>query len=251
MLNTSGADASITSPSGAITAASGSPPSVPFTISFDKHSHVGAAWLQVVIIDAANHTLVYDTETLNVTVNKQPGWLAQHLWEIIAAMALIILVILALLWRRAVIRRRKDVRGLVAILRRNGEQLGRELVAPNRWSDVFRFMIRDETEPTARLDFPQPGFSEYQVRRSRPNEVKLMTPVGGEPYDVVVGGPAETIDHSGLELAFRDTRRPQGGGRGPGRSTPRPRPAPVPEPLGPSTTGTGLPGPESPKDEWL
>jgi von Willebrand factor type A domain len=254
VLSTSGANASITSPSGAITAPSGSPPSVPFTVSFDKDSPVGTAWLQVMVVDAANQSLVYNTETLNVTVTKPPGFFAKYLWDIVGIIALILLVILAVLWRRAVIRRRKDVRGLVAILRRNGDQLGRELLAPNRWSDVFRFMIRDEAEPTARLDFPQPGFSEYQVRRSGPNEVKLMTPAGGEPYDVVVGGPGETMDHNGLELAFRDTRRPRGGwggGHGSGGSIPSPRRAPTPEPLGPSTTGSGPSGPQPPNDEWL
>ena len=228
MLSTSGANASITSPSGSITAPSGNPPSVPFTISFDHNSPAGSAWLQVKVVDAANPSLVYNETTLNVTVTKPPGFLAKYLWDIIGIVALIILVILALLWRRAVIRSRKDVRGLVAILRRNGEQLGRELPAPNRWSDAFRFIIRDETEPTVRLDFPQAGFSEYRVRRSGPGEVKLMTPAGGEPYDVVVGGPGEIMEHNGLELAFRDTRRPRGGragwggGRGSGRSGPQP-----------------------------
>ena len=264
VLRTSGANASITSPGGSITAPSGNPPSVPFTVSFDKDSPVGSAWLQVKVVDAANPSLVYNETTLNVAVTKPPGFLDKYLWDIIGLIALIILVILALLWRRAVIRRRKDVRGLVAILRRNGEQLGRELPAPNRWSDAFRFIVRDEAEPTARLDFPQAGFSEYRVRRSGPGEVKLMAPAGGEPYDIVVGGPGELMDHNGLELAFRDTRRPQGGrsgwggGRGPDRRVSSSRPAPTTSPPSSPNGNTTIPtaspvspAPPAQEDEWL
>ena len=142
--------------------------------------------------------------------------------------------------------------------------------AQSRWADAFRFIIRDEAEPTARLDFPQPGFSEYQVRRSGPGEVKLMTPARGEPYDVVVGGPGEVMDHNGLELAFRDTRRPRGGRsgwgdrRGPSRRVSSPRPtAPTTSssssPNGTTTIPSASPAsqapapqaPSAPKDEWL
>jgi hypothetical protein len=256
VLSTSGAIAFI-SPSVPVTAPSGNPPAVPFTVTFSKDSPAGSAWLEVKVVDAANPGLVYNEAMLNVTVTRPPGFLSKYLWDIIGIIALIILAILAILWLRAVIRSRKDVRGLVAILRRNGEQLGGELKAPNRWSDVFRFVIRDETEPTARLDFPQSGLSEYRVRRSGPSEVKLMTPAGGEPYDVVVGGPGETMDHNGLELAFRDTRRPRsgrGGGRGPGRRTPAPQPtpqSPTPQPYDADVTRTIPSAPSVPRDEWL
>lgn len=257
LLSTSGANASITSPTGPITASAGNPPSVPFTVSFAKDSPVGSAWLEVKVVDAANPGLVYNEVTLNVTVTKPPGFFGKYKWDIAGIVIAIILLILGLLWRREVIRRRKDVRGLVAILRRNGVQLGRELPAPSRWSDVFRFMIRDEAEPTARLDFPQTGFSEYRVRRSRPGEVKLTTPAGGEPYDVVVGGPGETMDHNGLELAFRDTRRTRagrggGGGRGGLHRPNGPAPTrPVSQSSGPNGS-SAIPTVSSPtKDEWL
>ena len=260
-LSTSGAKASIT-PSGPVTVQSGNPPSVPLTVSFAKDSPAGSAWLRVRVVDAANPSVAYNQETMNVTVTQPPGFLAKYLWYIIGIIVLIALIIAAVLWRRAVIRARKDVRGLVAILRRNGEQLGKELAAPNRWSDLFRFIIRDEAEPTARLDFPQAGIPEYHVRRSGPGEVKLTTPAGGEPYDVVVGGPGETMDHNGLELAFRDTHRlrgGRGGGRGASRrpSSPRPTPPPPSSPFdanGTSAIPSAPPAPSvpsAPKDEWL
>jgi hypothetical protein len=258
-----GANASITSPTDLVTAPPGNPPSVPFTVSFDKDSPTGSAWLQVKVVDAKDSSLVYNEATLNVTVTKPPGFIAKYLWDIIGLIALIILAVLTILWRRAVIRSRKDVRGLIAILRRNGEQLGRELPASNRWSDVFRFIIRDEEEPTARLDFPQSPISEYRVRRSGPGEVKLWTPTGGEPYDIVVGGPGATMDHSGLELAFRDARRPRsrrGGGRSQGRRPPTPQATPqppTPQSYYPDVTRTipSAPAPQNApapaKDEWL
>jgi hypothetical protein len=254
-LSSSGTNASITSPDGAITVPSSNPPSVPFTVSVAKDSPVGSAWLQVRIVDAANPGLVYNEEILTVRVTKPPGFLAKYLWDIIGILVALALIVLATLWRRAVIRRRKDVRGLIAILRRNGEQLGKELPAPNRWSDVFRFIIRDEAEPGARLDFPQAGFSEYRVKRAGPGEVKLMTPAGGEPYDVVISGPGEVMDHNGLELAFRDTRRPRGGRAGGGRRPPgRPKASSgstQTQPLDPNLTRTTPSAPTAPKDEWL
>jgi hypothetical protein len=262
-LVTSGAKASITSPSGTITVPANNPPSVPLTISFAKDSPAGTAWLHVKVVDAANPSVAYNGETAIVTVTQPPSFFMKYLWLFIGILALIALIIAAILWRRAAIRARKDVRGLAAILRRNGEQLGKELPAPNRWSDVFRFIIRDEAEPTARLDFPQAGIPVYQVKRSGSGEVKLTTPAGGEPYDVVVGGPGEVMDHNGLELAFRDTHRlrgGRGGGRGGSRrpSSPRsaaPRPASSSfDPNGTSAVPSSPPAPSAPsapKDEWL
>ena len=254
-LDKSGAIASIT-PAGPITVPAKNPPSAPFTVSFAKDSPAGTAWIRVKAVDAANPSVVYNQETLNVTVTQPPGFIAKYLWYFIGLLALIALIIAAVLWRRAVIRARKDVRGLVAILRRNGEQLGKELPAPNRWSDLFRFIIRDEADPTARLDFPQAGIPQYQVRRSGAGEVKLTTPAGGEPYDVVVGGPGEVMAHNGLELAFRDTHHLRGGrsgGRGPSRRPPSPRPTPPPAPSSPGQNGTSTIPSTSPasKDEWL
>jgi hypothetical protein len=115
------------------------------------------------------------------------------------------------LCRRAVIRRRQDVRGLIAILRQNGDVMGRYLQAPDRWSDAFYFSIRDEFEPTARLDYPVAGRPIYRARRSRSGDVTVMTPAG-ELYDIIVGGPGEYLNHNGLQLAFRDMRRPRAAG---------------------------------------
>jgi hypothetical protein len=270
LLSTTGATASITSPAGSVSVPSPNPASVPVTLSFAKRSPTGAAWLRVEVVDAADQAVVYNAVRLDLKVTKPPGFIEKYLWLIIGIIALIALVIAAILWRRAVIRARKDVRGLVATLKRDGQELGRPLAAPGRWADTFRFIIRDEQEPVARLDFPASGFSVYQVKRSRPGEVKLITPTAGEPYDVVVGGPGEVMDHNGLALSFRDSRRKQvrrgvPGSRGsaarPGSSGQGPAPAGAPSagspapggssPGGSGQGGTVTSGSGQQKDEWL
>jgi von Willebrand factor type A domain len=261
VLTTSGANAAITSPSGTISAPSGNSPSVPFTVSFDKNSPIGSAWLQVKVADAANPGLVYNEATLNIAVTRPPGFIAKYLWDIIGIIAALILVVLFVLWRRELHRRRVDVRGLIAILRRDGEQLGAELRAPSKWSDSFRFIVRDEGEPTVRLDYPQPGFSLYTVRRSGNGEVTLVTPAGERYEHVVVGGPGEHMERGGLELAFRDKSRPRAAGRPAraarpqdsqgGRGAPVPGQQPsAPQPYDQNGTRT-IPSPSAPKDEWL
>jgi hypothetical protein len=127
------------------------------------------------------------------------------------------------------------VRDLIAILRRNGEQMGRELKAPNRWSDSFSFIVRDEFRPTARLDYPPRGsLSLYIVRRSGPGMARLTTPTG-DRYELVVGGPGEHMDHNGLELAFRDMRRPRAEGSGRPASAPNGQRGPNGGSLAPAT----------------
>ncbi|MGH3159532.1 MAG: hypothetical protein ACRDNF_23560, partial [Streptosporangiaceae bacterium] len=235
-------------PAGPITVRAGNPPSVPFTVTFSKRSPVGSAWLRVAVADAANPNVVYTNATINVNVTKPPGFLGKYLWAIVGVIALIILALLAAWWIRAARRRKIDVRGLIAMLRRNGEQMGAELRAPSKWSDAFRLIIRDEEQPTARLDYPQTGFSVYTVTRAGNGQVRLMTPVG-ERYDVVIGGPGEHLDHNGLELAFRDTRR-QRVTRRPTSPQRRPGQQPVPQATDHNETISSSPAP-APRDEWL
>ena len=187
--------------------------------------------------------------TLNVTVTKPPGFLAKYLWDIIG-----ILVAdhpghprRALAAARSAADR-KDVRGLVAILRRDGEQLGRELAGAEQ---VVRRVPASSSatrlEPTARLDYPQAGVAPmYQVRRSGRGEVRLTTPTGLRAVRGRGRRARARHGHNGLELAFRDTRHPAGwdgraaglgrvGGRGSGagsRSASRRRDWPARQPGG-------------------
>jgi hypothetical protein len=249
LLSTSGATASITSPAGPVSGPSGNPPNVPFTIEVSKHSPTGVAWFRVEVVDAANPRLVYNEARLEVTVTKPPTFFQKYFWEIIGLIILIALIIAAIAWRRAVIHARKDVRGLVAMLRRDGQELCRPLPAGSAWSDTFSFIIRDEDEETPRLDYVQPGFSVYQVRRSSAGEVKLMTPTRAQPYDVVLGGSGEVINENGLELAFRDTRpRRAGGVPGSGRT-----PQPAATATSGSPMGSTIPSDATTqeKDPWL
>jgi hypothetical protein len=247
VLTASGADATVTSPVGPFTVASGNPPSVPFTVTIAESSPAGAAWLNLETVNPTTGA-VYGAATLSVTVTVPPGFLGKYLWDILGVVALMLLIVVLLLWYRATIRRQRDVRSLAAVLRRNGEQVGAELKAPSRWSDSFLFIIRDENEPAPRLDYPLPGLPAYLVKRAKAvGQVTLMLPDEGDPREVVVGGPGEVIGPNGLELAFRDTRRRTAGRRGPA-----PGAAP-PEPQADALDGVSPSSyrPPAVTDEWL
>ena len=242
-LSASGANPSIAASGSQLTAPSGGSSSAPFTVNFPAESPKGATWLQVTVVDAADPALVYNQEAVEVTVTKPPGFLAKYLWDIVGAAIVLILIVLFILWRRALHRWRVDVRGLVAILRRDSEQLG-ELRAPGKWDDSFRFAIRDEHEQTARLDYPQPGLSLYSVRRTGDREVTLTTPTGEKYEDIVLGGVGESIEGTGLVLSFVDRKRPtpwwaSGAARGSHRPrSPRPAAMPAPDQSAAESRGT-------------
>lgn len=209
-LTASGTNATISpvTPISVPSTSSGNPPSVPFTVTLDKSAPAGTAGLEVEAVDA-NSGQVYNTATDVVTVTKPPGFLAKYKWDLLGLLLLIILLILALLWRRQVVRDRKNVRGLVAMLRLNGMPAGQDLAAGEKYSEVFPFIIRDEASPAPRLDHPPRGatMGVYQVRRGTRGMVRLTAPAGLRPYEIEVGGPGQTLGN-GIELAFRDTRHP-------------------------------------------
>lgn len=237
-------DAVITSPGGTVQVPSGTPANpTPVTITFHSSAPRGTTFLQVKVVDAANTETSYGNGVLYISVVPPPGIFAKYFWEFVALAVLIIAAVIFLLWRRHVRRARVDVRGLYAILRRDDEQMGPELKAPGRWADTFRFVIRDESEPNARLAHPKPDDRAYAAARGTNGHVKVVTP-GGDKYDITVGGTGEPLPN-GLQLVFRDTRnaaksaqsaRP-GPGRGPARTN-VPNPAPA-----------SRPAPE--RDEWL
>ena len=216
--NTSGADRSVRlslsvspayatiTPSGSIQVPSGHPPATPFTIAFAKNSPTGTAFLEVKVVDAANPRTVYSAGTLELMVTAAPSLLDKYLWAFVGVLILLILAALLLFWRRRASQKKKDVRGLYAIIRRDGEQVGADLRAPNKRADTFRFVIRDENLPEARLDYPsRPGDQPYTARRGRPGQVDVLTPLR-EEYEVSIGGSGEPLP-TGLQLAFRDVRR--------------------------------------------
>jgi von Willebrand factor type A domain-containing protein len=199
---------------------SGNPPSVPFTVTFSSSSPAGPAGLEVQAIDADTGQL-YNTAPDEITVTTPPTFFDKYKWDGLGILALIILLILAALWRRRVVRDRKNVRGLVAMLRFGGEPAGRELAADEKYSEVFPFVIKTETTPPY-LDHPARGMTTgvYQVRRGGRGMVRLMPPAGGlRPYEIEVGGPGQALGGE-LEVAFRDTRHPNWTGSGGGASAP-------------------------------
>ncbi len=259
-LSASHAYATMASPAGAIRVPPGSPPGTPFTIKIGKNSPPGSALLVVKVVSAANPRTVYSAGTLLVTVTSPPStldsiWDGYH-WFIIGAAIVLLLLLLLAFRRRRARKDAADVRGLFASIRRNGERVGEELKAPSKQAETFRFVIRDEGEPTERLDFPKPEDTAYAARRGRVGQVKVRTPAG-EEYDITVGGSGEPLP-SGLQLAFRDakyTGRTSRAGANGDRSTANGDRAAVRRPAPSADKGwedpsPPDPGPEKP-DIWL
>jgi von Willebrand factor type A domain len=210
----SGATAALTSPSGPVTVPSGRPPAVPFTIAVASDSRTGTALVQVEAVNAATGQ-VLNTATQGFTVTRPPGFLAKYWWAILALVVVVILAILAALWRRRVIRDRKNVRGVESTLWRDGEQKGRPLSAEKRYDEVFEFIIIGDDTANPHLDHKgRATTGVYQVRRGKPGYLRLVAPSAGlKPYDVELHGPRVDVGN-GLELSFRDTRHANWGGSG-------------------------------------
>jgi hypothetical protein len=210
----SGATAALSSPSGPVTVRSGSPSTVPFTVAVARNSPTGTALVQVEAVNAATGQ-VLNTAQQDFTVTKPPGFLAKYWWAILALVVLAILAILAALWRRQVIRDRKNVRGVEITLWRGGEQKGRPLSAEKKYDEVFEFAIIGDDTPNPHLDHKgRATTGVYQVRRGKPGYLRLVAPGAGlKPYDVELHGPRADLGN-GLELSFRDTRHANWGGSG-------------------------------------
>ena len=235
-LTASGANATISpgTPISVPSTSSGNPPSAPFTVTIDKSARAGTAGLVVQAVDADTGQ-PYNTASDEITVTQPPGLLAKYKWEILGLLALILLALLAAYASWQISRNRRDVRGLVATLRRGAAQAGRELEPEEKWAETFPFIIRDENSAAPRLDHPQKGASAgiYQVRRARRGLVRLTTPMGLQPYEVEVNGPGQDLGN-GLELAFRDTKNPTWTGSG--RLNPAAAPGPQVPQGSPATT---------------
>jgi hypothetical protein len=208
VLAASGTKATIT-PSTPITVpstTSGNPPSVPFTVTIDPSAAAASAQLAVQAVDADTGQ-PYSTATAEVQVTTPPTFFDKYRWIIFGLIGLLLLLLLAGVVAYLINRDRKDVRGLVAELRRGGMQMGRALEPGEQWAEVFPFDVRDAASDAPFLDHPARGAVTplYQVRRVGRGKVRLTTPTGLRPYDIEVNGSGLRMDH-GLELSFRDTR---------------------------------------------
>jgi hypothetical protein len=230
----------LTSPGGSVTVPSGSPQPVLFRIHFAKNSPVGSALLTVDVTDAAKPGTVYaDGPPLSITVTKPPGFIAKYLWAIIGVIIAIIVIIVAVLLERARRRYHKDVLPLRANISRDGDPPGKELRPLGKWSDTFRFVIRDEDNEHVRLELPDPANPApvYTAKRSGRGQVRLWTPDGQE-HDVALGSAGVLLDN-GLRLSLRDTRRHRSGA--PRRPKPPPRPPSWPSTPPPLPSGGAPP----------
>jgi hypothetical protein len=198
----------LTTPSGRLTVPAGVPLTRPFTVGVGGGAPVGTALVTVKVVSAADPNLVYASAQDTVQVTKPPSFWAQYWqWFVIAA-ALALLAAVYLMLRRRARNQELHPAGLTASLSKNGEPRGRDLTAPqSRRSRVFRFVIRDETGRNARLMLAPLGDGDavYSVRRRPPDRVDVVAP-DGTRWDQATSGPGALLP-SGLDLAFRDTRR--------------------------------------------
>jgi von Willebrand factor type A domain len=214
-LITDHANATVAAPRGAIEVPSGSPPGTSFAVTIAGQSPPGTADIVVQVVSAANPQIRYGQGQLTVTVLSPPGRIGKYRWEILGVLLLIAAIVLAVSARRRAHRRAVDVRGLYAMLRgSNGDDVISELKAPNRWSDTFRFVIREEERRSPRLDTRKPGDAEHEarrdVRRSRRTGTVIVTTPEGEDYHVSIGSPGEPLPR-GVRLAFREVARARTG----------------------------------------
>jgi hypothetical protein len=235
-LAASGALATVKSPAGVLTVPSGTS-TRPFSIGVASGSRAGLAQLTVTVVSAGRSATQFGALPFTVTVRRPPGFFAKYLLIILGVIVLVLLGVAVALLRRAVRRRRIDVRGLRARLLRDGVQLGPDLTAPGKWADTFRFVIREDPQPgrEPRLDHPQSGEQAYSARRLDRGSVTVRTPAGAKLDRILVGGQAEALPRDGsLALAFFDralTGVPTG-----------------PRPEEPMTSSGGAPGSDSAPD---
>jgi hypothetical protein len=214
---------------------------IAFTIAVSNNSPRGTALLTVRAVDANHGQIAYGTAPLLITVLSPPGIFGKYRWDILAAAVLLILLILGAYVRNNAHRAAVDVRGLYVMLRRGDDPVGPELKAPGRWSDTFRFVIRNDPVDGARLDTPKTGDRPFSAKRklARGRRTDLISVItdNGEKHDLGVGTSNLGLDN-GLLLAFRDKRRASPTSAktkaAPGKSRP---PASAPDPIRNPATG--------------
>ncbi|GAA1985938.1 hypothetical protein GCM10009799_09250 [Nocardiopsis rhodophaea] len=223
----------------------------PFTITVGADSAHGPATFSVRAFDSSGAT-VGSAAPLTVTVRPAPGIIERYWWAWTLMLIGVVALTAAIAVRNARVRARRDVRGLVAELYLGDQRVGPELRAPSRWSDTFKFTVREPEGPgqEPRLDTPDRGAACYIAFRTPPDSVRIRTP-HDQTRTVKIGGSGTQLS-DGLLLAFRDERRV---------SASPPPPCPDPTDTRHGNTGTGRDAetdtgvgnfrPHSSEDPWI
>jgi hypothetical protein len=193
----------IAAPPGDLTVPSGTSAS-PFSVVLARNTPLGSTSIVLRAVDARQPTVTYGNQQLIVAVREPPGLVDKYRWVIIGLGVLVLLAVAGLCVLRVRKKRAIDPRGLSVLLRRDGEQLGPELPAPSKQASDFRFVIRDEEKPAARLDYPLPHDLVYVASRIGHGQVRVRTPAGVR-YMTTPGSDGEPLP-SGIRVAFRDLR---------------------------------------------
>jgi hypothetical protein len=170
---------------------------IDYQIRFETGTPLGANRVRLRVVDDANPALTYASPLVSYVVQVPPPWW-ERWWPVEVALAALLLAAVALLLVRA--RRRRsaaDMRGVILQLYRGDRLLG-YLPAPDRRSEQFPFLIRDEHGAQPRLDHAS-GPGGYVARRGAGESLLVSGPLPNE-LRLHPGRPVELP--SGLALAF-------------------------------------------------
>src|SRR5262249_20590288 len=157
------------------------------------------------VVDDATPATVYASVVVPMNVNYPPPPLLRRLlwlWLTLGAAAVVVAAVVAGVRLRSRAQA-QDVRGLVALLYRDGQQLS-YLHAPSLPSRQFSFVVRDEGTATPRLDLPGDGDPSYTVTRRVDGSCVVRLPSGGRA--VLGRGRRVELPDIGVTLRIRDDR---------------------------------------------
>jgi hypothetical protein len=186
-----------------------------FAVAISKVSPLGSGLVTVQAVNASHPNQVYGQAQVLVTVLPEPTLLSKYLWELLAVLLLMAMLLIFSYARRGIRRAELDVRGMRVTLHSNGVSLA-EYKAPSKRADALRFVVKnDPATGEPRIDRARSGDHSFTARRQlehgRRSGVVTVTTDQGDKHEIQLGGQALTID-KGMEIAFHDRRR----GRSPG-----------------------------------
>ncbi|HET9898785.1 MAG TPA: vWA domain-containing protein [Streptosporangiaceae bacterium] len=177
-----------------------------FTIRVATGTPTGTAQFILAAVDASKPTSRYGYNSLVVAVRQPPSLLRKYLWELVLAVALVLLAAGLLYKRQHESKRGRDVRGLVAVLQDDHGSTRARLKAPRKQSSQFRFVITKPDGEYPLLAYPGAGNREpvYVARRDGQGNVVVTTPQGRD-LTMAPGTAGERISAT-VRLTFHDTR---------------------------------------------
>lgn len=200
----------------------------PFAIDVASGSPTGPAQLSIAAVNAARAGTSYGSNVLVVTITRQPTLLRKYLWELIGAIAILLLIVGYVIFKHAQKLRTDDVHELTAVLR---DDHGRDIPhnAPGKRASEFSFAIVQSDDGPPRFDNPSDANGEhlYVVRRANDERLTVKRPGHRKSVTIRPGEAVAQITNS-IKLIIIDGR--EKGQAGVGSTSPS-------APVGTATSG--------------